>query len=134
MVSKFLDSKVAFYNGNESDEDDDDDDDESYNKNNEQQQLPKGFVNSCSKMNSLILLQKLINNLDVFITVVEHTCWRCKPRFWKHGYFKKEPHLIDQPRACRIYLLCCIKSIFLPGNQFSLNRVCLESFIFEKQK
>ena len=74
MVSKFLDSKVAFYNGNESDEDDDDDDDESYNKNNEQQQLPKGFVNSCSKMNSLILLQKLINNLDVFITVVEHTC------------------------------------------------------------
>ena len=77
MVSKFLDSKVAFYNGNESDEDDDDDDDdddESYNKNNEQQQLPKGFVNSCSKMNSLILLQKLINNFDVFITVVEHTC------------------------------------------------------------
>ena len=74
MVSKFLDSKVAFYNGNESDDDDDDDDDESYNKNNEQQQLPKAFANSCSKMNSLILLQKLINNFDVSITVVEHTC------------------------------------------------------------
>ena len=25
-------------------------------------------------------------------------------------YFKKEPHfLIDEPRACRIYMLCCIK-------------------------
>ena len=33
-LEEFLDSKVAFYNGNESD---DDDDDESYNENSEQQ-------------------------------------------------------------------------------------------------
>ena len=39
-LEEFLDSKGAFYNGNESDNDD-----ESYNENNEQQQLPKGFVN-----------------------------------------------------------------------------------------
>ena len=41
-LEEFLDSKGAFYNGNESD-----DNDESYNENNEQQQLPEGFPNSC---------------------------------------------------------------------------------------
>ena len=39
-LEEFLDSKGAFYNGNESDND----------KNNEQQQLPEGFVNSCYKI------------------------------------------------------------------------------------
>ena len=55
----FLDSKGVFCNGNESDNH------ESYNENNEQQQLPKGFANSCYKIVSLILLQKLINNFVV---------------------------------------------------------------------
>ena len=59
-LEKVLDSKGAFYNGNESDNDD-----ESYNENNEQQQLPKGFTNSCYKIVSLILLQKRINDFAV---------------------------------------------------------------------
>ena len=42
---EFLDSKGAFYNGNESDNDD-----ESYIENNEYQQLPKGFANSFYKI------------------------------------------------------------------------------------
>ena len=57
---EFLDSKGAFYNGNESNNDD-----ESYNENNEQQQLPEGFANSCYKRISPILLQKLINEFAV---------------------------------------------------------------------
>ena len=57
---KFLDSKGAFYNDNESDNDD-----ESYSENNEKQQLLKGFANSCYKIVSLILLQKLINDFAV---------------------------------------------------------------------
>ena len=49
------DSKGAFYNGNESDND----------ENNEQQQLLEGFANSCYKVVSPILLQKLINDCAV---------------------------------------------------------------------
>ena len=59
-LEKFLDSKSVFCNGNESDNDDD-----SYTKNDDQQQLPKGFDNSCHKIVSLILLQKLINDFPV---------------------------------------------------------------------
>ena len=59
-LEEFLDSKGAFYNGNESDNND-----ESYNENNEQQQLPEGFANSCYKIVSTILLQKLINDFAV---------------------------------------------------------------------
>ena len=59
-LEEFLDCKGAFYNGNESDNND-----ESYNENNEQQQLPKGFANSCYKIVSPILLQKLINDFAV---------------------------------------------------------------------
>ena len=44
-LEEFLDSKGAFYNGNESDNDD-----ESYIENNEYQQLPKGFANSFYKI------------------------------------------------------------------------------------
>ena len=44
-LEEFLDSKWAFYNGNESDNDD-----ESYHENNEQHQLPEGFANSCYKI------------------------------------------------------------------------------------
>ena len=36
-----------------------------YNENNEQQQLPEGFANSCYKIVSTILLQKLINDFAV---------------------------------------------------------------------
>ena len=56
-LKEFLDSKGAFYNGNESDNDD-----ETYNENNEQQQLLEVFANKCYKIVSPILLQKLINN------------------------------------------------------------------------
>ena len=48
-IDKFLDSKGAFYNSNESQWC------ESYNENNEQHQLPKGFANNCFKIVSLIL-------------------------------------------------------------------------------
>ena len=44
-LKEFLDSKGAFYSGNESANDD-----ESYNKNNELQQLREGFSNSCYKI------------------------------------------------------------------------------------
>ena len=57
-LEEFLDSKGAFYNVNESDNDD-----ESYNENNEQHQLPEGFANSCYKIVTPILLQKLINDI-----------------------------------------------------------------------
>ena len=59
-LEKLLHSKGAFYNGNQSDNDD-----ESYNKNNKQQQLSKDFPNSCYKIVSLILLQKLINDFVI---------------------------------------------------------------------
>ena len=52
-LEEFLNSKVAFYNGYESDNDD-----ESYNENNEQKQLLEGFANSCYKTVLPILLQK----------------------------------------------------------------------------
>ena len=59
-LEEFLGSKGTFYNGEESDNDD-----ESYYENNEQQQLPEGFVNSCCRIVSSILLQKLINDFAV---------------------------------------------------------------------
>ena len=52
-LEELLDSKGVFYNGNESDNHD-----ERCNENNKQQQLPEGFVNSCYKIVSLILLQR----------------------------------------------------------------------------
>ena len=60
-LEEFLDSKGEIQNGNQSDNDD-----ESYNENNEQQQLQEGFVNSCYKIVSPILLQKLINDFAVW--------------------------------------------------------------------
>ena len=60
MVDTFLDSEGAFYNVDETDNDD-----ESCNENNGQQQLPEGFANSCSKIVTSILLQKLINDFAV---------------------------------------------------------------------
>ena len=50
-LEEFLDNKVAFYSGNESDNDD-----ESYNEDNKQQQLPEGFANSFYKIVSLVLI------------------------------------------------------------------------------
>ena len=44
-LEEFLDSKWAFYNGNESDNDD-----ESYHENKRRQQLQEGFANSCYKI------------------------------------------------------------------------------------
>ena len=96
-LEEFLDSKGAFYNGNESDNND-----ESYNENNEQQQLPEGFTNSFYNIVSPILLQKLINNFTVCKPFA-----RCQSRFWN-----LELH-IDQPSGCCIFMLCSIKSIFL---------------------
>ena len=45
LLEEFLDSKVVFYNRNESDNDD-----ATYKKNNEQQQLPEGSASSCNKI------------------------------------------------------------------------------------
>ena len=56
-LEEFLDSKGAFYSGNESDNND-----ESCNKNNEQQ---LGLANICYKIVSPILLQKIINDFAV---------------------------------------------------------------------
>ena len=50
-LEEFLNRKGAYCNGNESD-------DVSYNENNDQQ-LPEGFANSCYKIVSPFLLQKL---------------------------------------------------------------------------
>ena len=58
QLEVFLDSKGAFYEcDNESDNDD-----ENYNENNRQQQLSEGFANSCYKIVTSILLQKLISD------------------------------------------------------------------------
>ena len=57
QLEQFLDGQCAFYNGNESDND----------ENNEQQWLLEGFVNSCYKIVSPILLQKLITNCTAFL-------------------------------------------------------------------
>ena len=59
-LKEFLDSKGAFYNDNESDNND-----ESYSGNSEKQQLPDGFANSCYKIISPILLQKLIKDFAI---------------------------------------------------------------------
>ena len=59
-LEEFLNSKGAFYNVNETDNDD-----ESCNENNGQQQLLEGFDNSCYKIVTSILLQKLINDFAV---------------------------------------------------------------------
>ena len=63
LLEEFLDSKGAFYNGNESDNDD-----AKYYENNEQQQLPEGFASSCNKIVSPIL-QKLINFVVCLILI-----------------------------------------------------------------
>ena len=115
-LEKLSDSKGALYNGNESDDSDDDED--NYNKNNEKQQLSEGFANSCYKIVSPILLQELINDFAV--------CKHCtgpllpvedgnhaKNNGNQNLMFKNELHfLIDQPRTCRIFMLCCIISVF----------------------
>ena len=54
-LEEFLDSKDAFYNGNENNND----------ENNEQQQLPEDFANSSYKIVLPIILQTLINNFAV---------------------------------------------------------------------
>ena len=54
-LEEVLDSKCPFYNGNEGDND----------ENNEQQELLEGSANSCYKIISPILLQKLINDFAV---------------------------------------------------------------------
>ena len=61
MIQRFFEGKGAFYNGNESN---DSGNNENY-KNNEQQQL-SGFPNSCYKIVSPVLLQKLINNFAIW--------------------------------------------------------------------
>ena len=60
QLEEFFDSESAFYNVNKSDNHDD-----SYNESNGQQELPEGFANSCYKIVTPILLQKLINDFAV---------------------------------------------------------------------
>ena len=90
-LEEFLDSKGAFYNGNESDNDND-----SYNENNEQQQLPEGFANGCYKIVSPILLQKpILPSPSTRSTAAEHFYLL---KMWatvletRTTYFKKERH------------------------------------------
>ena len=64
LLEEFLESKGAFYNGNESDNDD-----AKYYENNEQQQLREGFASSCNKIVSPVL-QKLINNIAVCLILI----------------------------------------------------------------
>ena len=75
--------------------------------------LHEGFATSCYKIISSILLQELINDFAIFkyllkiklVTTILET---------RTTYFNKDPHfLIDQPRTCHIFMLCCIKSICL---------------------
>ena len=63
LLGEFLDGKGAFYNGNESVGSDSDDD--NYNENNDHQQLPGGFVNSCYKIVSPVLLLEPNSNSAV---------------------------------------------------------------------
>ena len=112
-----------------------------YNENNEEQQLPKGFANSCYKIVSPILLQKLINDFAVCKHYIVEYFYLLKISATdietRTTYFKKEPHfLIGQPKTCRIFISCYIKSILLnrSGNQFILYKVHLEKFIFAKQR
>ena len=69
------------------------------NENNEQHQLPEGFANSCYKIVSTILLQKLINEFAVckhdsgkrlLVEDVSHG-------FWNENYiFQKGTKLINR--------------------------------------
>ena len=104
-------------------------------ENNEQQQLSVGFANNCYKIVSPIFPQELINDFGV--------CKHCSGTHLlvedvpsSHG-FGNQNYIFQKgatPRTCRIFILRCIKSIFFNcGNQFSLYRVSLESFIFAKQ-
>ena len=87
-------------------------------ENNEQQQLSEGFFNSCYKIVSPVLPQKIINDF----AISKHcsgTLYLLKMQLvatvleTRTTYFKKEPHfLIDQPRTCCIFMLRCIKSVF----------------------
>ena len=114
-LEEFLDGKGAFYSVSESD--DSDNDGENYNENNEQQQLYESFASSCYKVVSPIPLQELINDFAVskhcseILLLVKMelvaTILETRPT-----HFKKEPHLIDQPRTYRIFMLCCIKAIY----------------------
>ena len=115
-LEKLSDGKGAFYNCNESD--DSDDDEENYNKNNEKQQLSECLANSCYKIVSRILLQELINDFAVckhysgpLLPVEDGN--HAKNDGNQNLMFKNELHfLIDQPRTCRIFMWCCIISVF----------------------
>ena len=107
-----------------------DNDDESYNENNGQQQLPEGFANSFFKIVTPILLQiTFLPSASTKSTVAEYfyllkmwaTVWETRTT-----YFKKEPlFLIDQPRACCIFMLCSIKTIILHQALFLQNKYIL---------
>ena len=100
-----MDGKGAFYNDNEIN--DSGNDDENYNGNNEQQQLSEGFANSCYKIVSSVLLQKLTILQSTSIAVVHFYLLKMQATVLKIRtiYFKKKPHvLIDQPRTCHVFM------------------------------
>ena len=91
---------------------------------NKQQQLFEGFVFSCHKIVPPILLLELINDFAVLkhcsgrLLLVEDVA-----AVLESGttHFKKEPRfLVYQQRTCRIFMLRCIKSIFLSNLVTSL--------------
>ena len=88
-------------------------------ENNDQQQLSESFAYSCHKIVQPILLQELINDFAICKHIVEQLLFEVvtNSQFWKlelqNYIFQKEPHfLTDEPRTCRILMLCCIKYIF----------------------
>ena len=100
-----MDGNGAFCNDNEIN--DSGNDDENYNANNEQQQLSEGFANSCYKIVSPVLLQKLTILQSTSIAVVHFYLLKMQATVLKIRtiYFKKKPHvLIDQPRTCHVFM------------------------------
>ena len=113
-LEEFLESKGAFYNGNESDNND-----ESYNENNEQQQLAGGFTISCYKIVSPIL-QKLINDFAIFKHQKHCSGILLLAEDISHGFVNQNyifqnrtTHFHDQPRTCCNFMLCWIKFTIL---------------------
>ena len=121
-LEKFLDSKRAFYYGNESDNDDESsimNRELNWEFNNEQKQLRKGSVNnSCYKIVQLILLQNLINDFAV--------CKHCRTLLLVEDGLITVVNTLVHTNAAQKY--------FLYYPLFSLYIRYLESFIFAKQK
>ena len=88
-----------------------------------------------AKIVSPIILQKVINDFAV-CKDYSGTLLLVEDKHQNYIFQKGITVLVDQPRTCVVFMSCSIESIFLTqyDNQFSLYKICLESFIFVKQK